>query len=109
MGIRAHVVSEYVCNFAEEGSCEFNYQAEQVVQVLLDNDIKIWQADEHDDYSNLEIKDLEKFGELIAKLESLPPDDEHETIEDYTNSQVASVFKEWAKHVIDDVIRIRWF
>ena len=109
MGIRAYVVSEYVCNYANEGSCEFNYQAEQVIEVLTDNGIDIWQASETDDYSNLEIKDLKKFGELIAKLEALPPDEEHETIEDYTNSEVAAVFKEWAKHVIDGVIRIRWF
>ena len=120
MGIRAHAVKKYVCEYA--GGEEFNYLAEALYTGLTDHPdidvgIHIWQADDMNDYSNWEINNFENaFSNYIEALEKLPPDEifhpfrDNEDAAFYTNKEVAKVFREWEKHADrDDIIRIHWF
>ena len=78
----------------------------------------IYQADEYDNYSDWEINNHDGiFGDYIAELEKLPPDDvfepfaKHEDAAEYTNKIIAEMLREWEANTDprDEVIRIHWF
>lgn len=110
MGVRAHAVKKYVVEYADRAG--FNHLAQEVHDYLIENDVGICLSDEHDVYSDwiIDADNLDRFGELVEKLEGLPPEDAHEAIPEYMNGEVLSVFKGWLE-CIEAVgcLRISWF
>ena len=113
MGCRANVVKTYIVEYAD--GQWFNWQAEPLLELLRGHDIEVWQANENDPYSDWEIQDIEGFKRLIEALEQKSSDERCKPFEALVNSEVAEVFKEWLKYVIDggefaeDFIRVHWF
>ena len=114
MGVRAHAVTKYVCEY---GSSAFNYGADELSNMLVDEEVDFWQQDEFDNYSDWNVTGIEKLKELVEKLKRLPPDetneyfDENEDNHYVTNAYVVDIFEEWLKCVDTelDVIRVHWF
>jgi hypothetical protein len=114
MGNRAHVVKEYVCKYAD--GCWFNWAANEVYEMLTDNDVEIWRHDECIE-GDWEINGTDTIEAYIAKLKQLPPDETNQYFTEdpnnayITNAEVIDALEEWVKHCcrVDDVIRIQWF
>jgi hypothetical protein len=114
MGIRAHIVTKYVCEYG--GTQAFNYRAEEVYDMLTDNGVHVWTSGgEGDSYGHWEVNyasgALEKY---IATLKKLPPDEinsyfKHDD-QDYTNGYVCEILEEWLRlrDPTGAVIRIHW-
>jgi len=113
MGNRANIITEYVCNYGQQ---YFNWAADEVHQMLKDNEVDVWTANDHDLYCRWEI-DVESFKEYLQQLEQLPPDDIHENFKkhddckEYTNQAVLNDLKEWLpfEDTRDSIIRLDWF
>ena len=113
MGIRAHIIEKYVCEFAQDTG-DFNYLAEEVLEMLTDHDVKIWTADENNAYCAWEINGTKELEAYIEELEKLP-DGINEYVSnggyEYTNGEVAKNLKTWMKYLdpVHNVIRVRWY
>ena len=119
MGLRANVVTKYVCEY--EGSSAFNYEAERVWEMLTQNCVDIYfgcGCGCDNLYGSWEINVTDELHEYIAKLGTLPPDEVNEYFDatdsdhqDYTNKYVKEVLDEWVRYsdATSGVIRIQWF
>ena len=110
MGIRARAVKKYEVKYADRA--DFYYLAQEVHDYLFENDVGICLSDEHDVYSNWVVDDenIDRFKELVKKLEGLPPEDAHEAIPEHTNEEVLKAFNGWLE-CIEAVgyLRVSWF
>ena len=110
MGVRAHAVKKYEVKYADRA--DFNHLAQEVHDYLLENDVGVCLSNEYDVYSDwiIDADNLDRFKELVKKLEGLPPEEVHEAIPGYMNGEVLSAFKGWLEciKVVGD-LRISWF
>lgn len=114
-----HVVSQYVCEYANDGSI-YDEAVDEVYDMLIENGIDIHTSDDYTNRCDWEIncednaKVLRKY---LAKLEKRPPEKVHinfkrvKSTEKYTNKNIADLLKTWLKYIDkeDDLIRIQWF
>jgi hypothetical protein len=119
MGCRANVVTRYVCEY--DGSSVFNWAADEVLAMLENNDIIVWQDNEGDNYNDWRInchgESGENFQKYVTHLGTLPPGETNEYFKgnadhaDYTNEFVKRILEEWweARDEKDQVIRVHWF
>ena len=109
MGLRAHVIEKYEVEYVD--GAWFNYGAEELRSYFEDNNIDVHLEDIDNSYSRWEIppSGIVELNALVSEIEKLPPDDSHEALTEYTNRQVANIFREWLKYPTDEYIRINWF
>jgi hypothetical protein len=110
MGIRAHVVKTFICEYGCQES--FNRQLSEVHCLLDGGGVEVHEvAGDCIDEAKWEIHDIERFAKLIEKLEELPATCKNRYVKEYTNEHVVSVFKEWLECVDkkDNIIRVHWF
>jgi hypothetical protein len=118
MGVRANLVTKYVCEY--EGSQTFNYRAEEVYDMLTENDVMVWTSGGEGDYYGYWEVDCSSgtFEQYIVLLKELPPDEVNAYFDksdsdnaDYTNQYVREVLEEWLQHCDPErnIIRVHWF
>jgi len=116
MGNRANVVKKYVCEFAQDTE-NFNWLAEEVLNMLNGYEVNVTTSDEDNAYCNWEI-DPTTFEECLTTLKRLPPDEINEFFSDekeennrFTNGELVKIFRTWRKYVDPqyNVIRVHWF
>jgi hypothetical protein len=117
MGLRANIVTKYVCEY---GSQSFNYRAEEIYMMLTDNGIDVWTSgDDGDYYGHWEINcETDALPNYIATLKELPPDEvnayfnqDNPDDAEYTNRYIVEVLEEWMQYSDPKnmVIRVHWF
>jgi len=118
MGVRAYVVTKYVCEYGE--SPDFNYEAVRVWRMLAENGVYLRSGcgcgcDCY--YGHWTIHNSKELQAYIAKLGTLPPDEvneyfdaDDESHQDYTNQSVKETLEEWVLHCDkkSGFIRVHW-
>jgi hypothetical protein len=112
MGCRATIVTKYVCEY---GGSAFNWAADEVYEMLTDNDVVVGQTNEDDNYSDWDIQNPDAVQAYVDKLKKLPQDKvnkyfkKNKECQDATNGYVVVVLEEWLDHILDGVIKIHWW
>ena len=119
MGLRANVVTKYVCEYG--WLSEFGNEAVRVWKMLVENGVEIYAActcgsGDACYYGQWAINGTEALLRYIATLETLPPNEVNEYFDtaddrqDYTNQSVKEILEEWVSHcdATSGVIRIHW-
>lgn len=102
MGYRLHYAQHYA---PEWRGGYFNWGADKFAELFNDKfDESGWHSDNDDEFE-IDRSDIENY---LKELDALPAEDTHEYFSDYTNKEVADVFREILQSE-DAVIRLEWF
>jgi hypothetical protein len=115
MGLTATAVKRYVCEYAP--SSAFDYAADEVYDMLTDNDVEIWQSDDFDNYCEWEINGKKTLQKLVKKLKKLPPNTVNKHFRRnknnsyVTNKYVIEILEEWISCYDEKnkVVRVHWY
>jgi len=112
MGIKAHIVTEITYKYGFE---TFSNKQISVENMLEENGIDVRTHHDSEGNARMYIHTQGTSGKMyqryIAKLEELPPEDEHEYVSTYTNKDVRAILAGWWEHrdKKSGIIRVDWF